>query len=259
MKNKSFLSSKKTLLLGMCAVLVALLIVGCSNKNKDNIVGKNVISGTCGQNLTWTLDTLTGKFTISGTGAMADYYYDGDVQAIPSPWNQYTAQIKQVQIGNSVTSIGDYAFYSCTNLTSVTISNSVIAIGQFAFTDCLNLTSITIPNSVTSIGSAVFAGCGLASITLPNSITIISDNAFAYCAGLTSVVISSGVTNIRDNAFYNCSNLTSVTCLNPTPPFADTNPFYGINTYCALYVPSASVALYQQAPVWNSFTNIAGM
>jgi outer membrane murein-binding lipoprotein Lpp len=52
MKNKLFLSSKKLLLLSMCAMLATLLMVGCSNKNKDNIVGKNVISGTCGQNLT---------------------------------------------------------------------------------------------------------------------------------------------------------------------------------------------------------------
>ncbi len=59
----------------------------------------------------------------------------------------------------SVTSIGDYAFQYCSDLTSVTIPNSVTSIGSYAFLDCSGLTSVTIPNSVTSIGTRVFKGC----------------------------------------------------------------------------------------------------
>ena len=74
--------------------------------------------------------------------------------------------ITSITIPNSVTSIGNYAFYKCTSLTSITIPNSVTSIGNCAFYGCSRLTSITIPNSVTSIGSNAFAGCSsLTSIT----------------------------------------------------------------------------------------------
>ena len=64
-----------------------------------------------------------------------------------------------VSIPNSVTSIGEWAFFGCRSLTSVTIPNSVTSIGEFAFSGCSGLTSVTIPNSVTSIGSDAFSGC----------------------------------------------------------------------------------------------------
>ena len=119
-------------------------------------------SGTCGayeDNLTWELD-CDGVLTISGTGEMADYLFED-----PS-WQPYISSIKTVVIEDGVTSIGVYAFYNCTGLTSVTIPNSVTSIGDGAFYDCSSLTTVTIPNSVTSIGYWAFEGCtGLTSIT----------------------------------------------------------------------------------------------
>lgn len=104
----------------------------------------------------------------------------------------------------SVTTIGDYAFYNCTGLTSVTIPNSVSEIGNGAFYNCTGLTSITIPNSVTSIGSSAFEGCtGLTSVTIPNSVTTIYTNAFRSCSGLTSITIPNSVTYIGAYAFDN--------------------------------------------------------
>ena len=66
---------------------------------------------------------------------------------------------KNSTIPNSVTSIGNYAFYNCSGLTSVTLGNSVTYIGSYAFQNCSGLTSVTIPNSVTTIGNNAFSGC----------------------------------------------------------------------------------------------------
>ena len=87
-----------------------------------------------------------------------------------------------------VTSIGDYVFSDCTNMTSITLPNSITSIGYGAFMRCSSLTSITIPNSVTSIGEDAFFGCrGLTNITIPNSVTSIGDFAFGNCTSLTTI------------------------------------------------------------------------
>ena len=122
--------------------------------------------------------------------------------------------LTSIEIPNSVTSIGDYAF-GCAGLTSITIPNSVTTIGQWAFYDCSDLTSVTIPNSVTSIGNSAFSYCsGLTSVTIPNSVTSIDQQAFDHCSGLTSITIPTSVTSIGNAAFRNCYGLTSVTIPN---------------------------------------------
>ena len=114
-------------------------------------------------------------------------------------------------IPNGVTSIGNGAFYSCTNLVSVSIPNSVTSIGDDAFAECDRLTDVTIPDGVTSIGDGAFAKCDeLTSVTIPNSVTSIGDGAFSGCTNL-SVSIPDGVTRIGDEAFSNCYSLTSIT------------------------------------------------
>ena len=118
-------------------------------------------------------------------------------------------------IPESVTNIGEYTFYNCSNLTSITIPNSVTSIGDNAFSGCSGLTSVTIPNSVTSIGDSAFEGCsGLTSVTIPNSVTSIGDRTFYGCSGLTSVTIPNSVTSIGYSAFCDCRGLTSVTIPN---------------------------------------------
>ena len=94
------------------------------------------------------------------------------------------------------TSIGSYAFYGCSGLTSITIPNSVTSIGSYAFGGCSGLTSITIPESVKSIEDLTFSGCsGLTSITIPDSVTSIGWGAFQLCSGLTSITIPESVTS----------------------------------------------------------------
>ena len=136
--------------------------------------------------------------------------------------------LTSVTIPNSVTTIGDNAFSFCRGLTSVTIPNSVTMIGDNAFYFCSGLTSVTIPNSVTYIGDYAFYGCtGLTSITIPNSVTTIGDWAFSFCSGLTSVTIPNSVTTIGDGAFLGCSGLTSVTIPNSVTKIGD-NAFEGL-------------------------------
>ena len=122
----------------------------------------------------------------------------------------------------SVTSIGDWAFYGCSGLTSVTIPNSVTSIGEYTFFGCSGLTSVTIPNSVTSIGDYAFYDCcSLTSITIPNSVTSIGDGAFSGCSGLTSITIPNSVTSIGELAFDECSGLTSITIPNSVTSIGD--------------------------------------
>ena len=110
-------------------------------------------SGTCGPNLKWLL-TDNGVLTISGKGEMYDYsYYNGE----RAPWD--SEKVKQIIIGDGVTTIGRCAFIYCSTPTSVTIPNSVTTIGIGAFYFCSALTSVTIPNSVKKIGGSAFEGC----------------------------------------------------------------------------------------------------
>lgn len=114
-------------------------------------------------------------------------------------------------IPDSVTTIGDWAFYGCENLISITIPSSVTSIGSSAFYNCSSLTSIVVPNSVTSIGSNAFANCtGLTRITIPNGVTSIRYGLCQTCRGLTSVVIGNNVNRIEYDAFKMCDNLTSI-------------------------------------------------
>ena len=91
-------------------------------------------TGRCGDSITWTLDD-SGNLTLSGSGEMWNYGYDD------SPFKDYG--IKTVTIGDGITSIGDYAFYSCRGLTELTLSNSLTSIGKYAFKGCIGLEKIT--------------------------------------------------------------------------------------------------------------------
>jgi len=111
-------------------------------------------------------------------------------------------------IPNSVTSIGDYAFYNCKGITSITIPDGVTSIGDYAFYYCDSLKSVTIGNSVTSIGDSAFSVCeSLESITIPDSVISIGDYAFSNCKSLTSINIPDSVTSIGNSAFRYCSRL----------------------------------------------------
>ena len=198
--------------------------------------GAETISDVTIGNLVYSLDTDTKVATVTG--------YDSS--------NKPTDVVipNTIEYGGknySVTTIGQWAFYSCISLASIDIPNSVTTIGESAFASCESLASIDIPNSVTTIGEQAFASCtSLASIsvasdnpnyigidgvlfnkdktmiviypagkdgsvyTIPNSVTTIGEYAFAYCSSLASIDIPNSVTTIGKYAFAYCSSLASV-------------------------------------------------
>ncbi|MBP3414582.1 MAG: leucine-rich repeat protein [Clostridia bacterium] len=189
-----------------------------------------VDSGKCGDNLTWTLDS-DGVLTISGTGKMYDWE-PNLVVGYDTPWNNKSVKkaiikngvtsigtgafdeerlLTSISIPNSVTSIGDNAFFGCV-LTNINLPSSITSIGYRAFAGCCSLTTINLPSSITSIGSEAFGGCySLTTINLPNSITSIGFGAFSDCYGLTNITIPSSVVSIGNDAFGACHSLTSIT------------------------------------------------
>ena len=191
---------KRSCILYILLTLFLVLLLPLSLRFAD----AETVSGTCGENLTWTFDPDTGTLTIEGTGDMDSIISDA--------WQlDYTTQITSVNLPDGLTRIGDHAFEGCTGLSSVTIPSSVISIGFDAFQNS-GLTSITIPDSVTSIESSAFFGCtALSSVELPSGITEISHSLFYNCTALTSVTIPDGVTVIGDNAFDGCEALSSIT------------------------------------------------
>ncbi len=198
-------------------------------------------SGTCGENLTWSLDVTTGVLTISGTGEMKDYDYD--INYYVAPWYTSNSYIKTVIIEEGVTSIGNYAFYGCDSITSIMIPDSVSSIGDCAFEDCFSLTSITIPDSVSSIGSSVFSGCtSITSITIPDGVINIGGYAFYNCSSLKSVSIPDSVTSIGEYTFYNCSALESVSIPDGVTNIGDYT-FYNCSALESVNIPESVTSI----------------
>ena len=130
-------------------------------------------------------------------------------------------------IPKTVTSIGQNAFSSYTNLTSLVIPNGVTSIGSSAFSDCTNLRSIEIPNTITTIKDCTFSNCySLASIDIPNSVTSIGSCAFSECYSLGTITIPESVTSMGSEAFRNCMGELIVNCDIPNY-YSSQSPFRG--------------------------------
>ena len=198
-------------------------IVNCAN-------AQIIDQGACGENLIWIL-TSDGVLTINGSGAMYGYGYPNT-----APWIYYYDQIKNIVIGNEVTTIGSMAF-----------------IGS----DPNNkLTSIVIGNSVTEIGNGAFFGTTVASLIIPNSVTTIGVSAFQQSINLTSIVIGSSVITIGPTAFFKCSKLDTIVNKATTPPaFGGYNIFTDISTTAKVIVPCYTSSAYHNSSWGNIFTD----
>lgn len=184
--------------------------------------------GETGQ-LLWRYDPKDSSLSLSGTGALPDYPIG------KAPWFEFNDQIDTVVLKEGVTRIGDYAFYNCTELTSVEIPEGITYIGESAFACCQSLESVTIPGSVTEIGEGAFESCdsmmalelasglkcvgafafsecvALRELILPDTVERIERSAFAGTMALHELVIPGNVQEIGDNAFNGCIQLRSLT------------------------------------------------
>ena len=182
----------------------------------------------------------------------------------------YCDKLEDIYIPEGVTYIGHHAFYYCINLRKVILPEGITAIGAYTFYSCDRLTSVTIPDSVTEIGGRAFYDCdNLKSATIPDSVTEIGEWAFYNCYRLTSVTIPDSVTKIKEYAFYSCDNLTEVYCKAIIPPDASTKLdgvesiisvsgeiFKGHNNSLKIYVPRESVDAYKSAMGWEEYADV---
>ena len=188
--------------------------------------------------------------------------------------SRFGTQVQEYILGDSITNIRK-GFQGCSGLISVNIPNTVTNIGDYAFEDCSNLTSIEIPASVTNIGYKAFSNCSslasvvwniangscynfgnqvesytfgenvesipnglcsgmnkLTTITLPNSVKSVGDQAFYNCNGLLSVDLSDSLINIGSQAFAGCENLTSISIPNSVLYIGE-KAFEGCNSFTA--------------------------
>lgn len=189
-----------------------------------------VESGTCGENLTWSLSD--GTLTIEGSGAMTDF-----PESTMAPWYSLRGEIRKVILPGGLTHVGDLAFYDCYRLTSVDLPDSVKSIGEFAFASCEKLQLLDLGDGLQTIGNDAFHGCwDLTALRLPQPLQSIGDQAFYDCASITSVVIPAEVKSLGSAVFAYCTSLVRAevqTRLTKLPDWT----FFGCSQLSTLILP----------------------
>ena len=186
--------------------------------------------------------TLTVDGTMGFYGESSSNTYSGILRFSSSKDARnivYQSSIAKVEIGNGITSIGNYAFYNCHSLTSISIPDGVTSIGQYAFHSCHNLASVSIPDGVISLGSNAFQTCySLASVSIPDGVENIGMYAFHNCYSLASISIPGGVDGIAPYVFQNCYSLTRVSISDGTKTIGN-YAFQNCNSLTSILIPDS--------------------
>ena len=210
----------------------------------------------------------------SNCDRLTDFVFGEEVEHIPAYLCYNLTSLKNLVIGNSVTTIGNSAFSDCTGLTTVTWNARNVqdfqSTGGRPFSNCKNLTefvfgeevehipdylcyklttlkNLVIGNSVTSIGEWAFHRCtSLTEVTIPNSVTTIGGLAFYSCTGLQKVTIGNSVKSIGSNAFSSCTSLTAITIPNSVTSI-ESGTFFSCTGLTEVTIPNSVTSIGSRA------------
>ena len=201
-----------------------------------------IASGTCGDNLTWEV-TTTGyldmyrALTISGMGEMTDFTVSNE-----APWANYTSAMTSITLPEGLTTIGDRAFFYCSNVQEITIPSSVTRIGMQSFSRCDKLTNIDLPDGLEVIRNGAFFGArGLVSLTIPANVNHIGFGITNECLKLQSITVDKANTTFDSRNDCNAiirtaTNTLLAGCYNTIIP--NTVDTIGIDALAHLPLPS---------------------
>ena len=282
-------------------LLVLMALLGTLTASAYDFSAVNAQGETLYYNLT---SSNTVEVTYPHSTLYARDYYNGINLVIPSSveynGNTYTvtgirdhalswAGITSIELPNTITSIGEFAFWDCSNLNSLNIPENVssIGIGIISTADYgwkpLNCVKTVYYNAKHAVGDHIYWDTGLInvgsdcnviigenvehipnhflwtseiqSIHIPPSVTSIGEYAFRGCKGLTSITLPSGITSIGEGAFYNCTGINTVVACMTTPP-AIVSSTFSFRTQATLYVPVGCLPNYVTADYWKEFKRI---
>lgn len=219
-------------------------------KYRFTLEDQSVVSADCDAS-----SAITSAETTAYGGTMIAAEIGDCVTSIAdSTFSYYFRKLTSITISNSVTSIGNGAFYGCTGLTNVTIPDSVANLDDGVFNGCSNLVTVTLPSGLTIIPEATFRICSsLTEVNIPSCVTSIGYQAFNQCISLTSITIPSSVTSIGGYAFVNCTSLSSITIPNAVATIED-YAFKGCNGLTSITIGSGITNIKQEA-----FFNCSGL
>ena len=162
--------------------------------------------------------------------------YDNCSVSLKYEYIDYTGEIRVPAVspeGNIVQSVGSLGFDN-SKASAVHLPDTIVKIGDRAFASCPNLTSITIPENVKEIGKNILAdspnvktvyfdaiacswykpawgeGSAIEHLVVGDNVEYIPGGLFKQYTSLKSVVCGKNLKQIQNNAFLEATNLTSV-------------------------------------------------
>ena len=195
--------------------------------------------------------TSIGNDAFSGCNSLTVYFEEGTTE-IPQT-ALAGASVITVVMPPTVIKIGNKAFKSCSNLSSINIPKSVMSIGSESFNGCSSLIEVSIPSNVTNIESGTFRYCSsIIELEIPSSVVNIGDNAFEYCSKLKTINIPNSVTSIGKYAFAHCRQLTRVV-ISANAARIGNCAFYDCNELKVVFAEGTTCIPYEALSFYNGW------
>ena len=242
---------KKVLSITLCLVMVLSIftVLPLSAAADDNVCGDFTyvvladdtakITGYSGTDTEVVIPGTVDGYTVTELGAV----FNGN------------AAVTSVTIPDTVTSIGDYAFYKCYQLSVVELPPALLTIGENAFGYCYKLPNLTIPGTVTFIGTYAFNNCdSFTEITVPDSVVSMGYDVFSWSDSLTNVTLPSGMTSIPKYTFSACTAMKNYTVPDGITTIGDQAFYYsGLRT---VTIPKTVTKIENGAFIGTGLTDV---